>query len=131
MKWLTATRFLLGAHEMGSSANDERGELSDQPGAAVWPPPLRLAESERGVRYLSLVERKRIATLRERGHGVREIARRVERAPLQHGRADLDRLWSPGLRRYAQPSRVLSIGCIASEHDAPFHYPTHFVGCDR
>ena len=44
-------------------------------------PPLRLPESERGDRYLSLVERKRIATLRERGHGVREIARRVKRAP--------------------------------------------------
>jgi hypothetical protein len=44
-------------------------------------PPLRLPEAERGDRYLSLVERKRIATLRERGHGVREIARRVGRAP--------------------------------------------------
>ena len=43
--------------------------------------PLRLPESERGDRYLSLLERKRIATLRERGHGVREIARRVKRAP--------------------------------------------------
>jgi hypothetical protein len=40
-------------------------------------PPLRLPEAERGDRYLSLIERKRIATLRERGHGVREIARRV------------------------------------------------------
>ena len=39
-------------------------------------PPLRLPEAERGDRYLSLVESKRIATLRERG-GVREIAPRV------------------------------------------------------
>ena len=45
-------------------------------------PPLRLPESERGDRYLSLLERKRIATLRERGHGVREIARRVKRAAV-------------------------------------------------
>jgi Helix-turn-helix domain len=44
-------------------------------------PPLRLPDSERGDRYLSLIERKRIATLRGRGHGVREIARRVKRAP--------------------------------------------------
>ena len=42
-------------------------------------PPLRSPEAERGDRYLSLIERKRIATLRERGHGVREIARRVKR----------------------------------------------------
>ncbi|MFD3536989.1 transposase [Streptomyces sp. NPDC058664] len=32
-------------------------------------------------RYLSLLERKRIATLRERGLGVREIALRLERSP--------------------------------------------------
>ena len=32
-------------------------------------------------RYLSLLERQRIATLCERGHGVREIARRLGRAP--------------------------------------------------
>jgi IS30 family transposase len=44
-------------------------------------PPLRLPEAERGDRYLSLIERKRIATLRERGLGVREIARRVKRSP--------------------------------------------------
>jgi IS30 family transposase len=43
--------------------------------------PLRLPEGERGDRYLSLLERKRIATLRERGHGVGEIARRIKRAP--------------------------------------------------
>jgi IS30 family transposase len=43
-------------------------------------PPLRLSESERGSRYLSLLERQRIATLRERGLSVREIARRLGRA---------------------------------------------------
>jgi IS30 family transposase len=39
-----------------------------------------LAESARSGRYLSLLERQRIATLRERGHGVREIARRLGRS---------------------------------------------------
>jgi IS30 family transposase len=44
-------------------------------------PPVRLAESARTGRFLSLLERQRIATLRERGLGVREIARRLGRAP--------------------------------------------------
>jgi transposase, IS30 family len=43
-------------------------------------PPARVAEEARSSRYLTLLERQRIATLRERGHGVREIARRVGRA---------------------------------------------------
>jgi transposase, IS30 family len=44
-------------------------------------PPARMAEELRSARYLTLLERQRIATLRERGHGVREIARRLSRAP--------------------------------------------------
>jgi IS30 family transposase len=44
-------------------------------------PPVRLAETARTSRYLSLLERQRIATLRERGIGVREIARRIGRCP--------------------------------------------------
>ena len=44
-------------------------------------PPARLAESARSGRYLSLLERQGIATLRERGHGVREIAGRLGRSP--------------------------------------------------
>jgi transposase, IS30 family len=44
-------------------------------------PPARVAEEVRCSRYLSLLERQRIATLRERGHGVREIARRLGRSP--------------------------------------------------
>lgn len=44
-------------------------------------PPERLPESSRSGRYLSLLERKRIATLRERGLGIREIASRMGRAP--------------------------------------------------
>jgi IS30 family transposase len=44
-------------------------------------PPARVAEETRSSRYLSLLERQCIATLSERGHGVREIARRLRRAP--------------------------------------------------
>lgn len=44
-------------------------------------PPARLAESARSDRYLSLLERQRIATLRGQGLGVREIARRLGRSP--------------------------------------------------
>jgi len=44
-------------------------------------PPARVAEDARCSRYLSLLERQRIATLRERGHSVREIARRIGRSP--------------------------------------------------
>jgi IS30 family transposase len=44
-------------------------------------PPLRLSEAEHRGRYLSKLERQRIATLRGRGLSVREIARRLGRAP--------------------------------------------------
>jgi transposase, IS30 family len=44
-------------------------------------PPVRLAETARTSRYLSLLERQRIATLRGHGHGAREIARRLDRSP--------------------------------------------------
>jgi transposase len=44
-------------------------------------PPALVAEEARSSRYLSLLERQRIATLRDRGLGVREIARRLGRAP--------------------------------------------------
>jgi DNA-binding CsgD family transcriptional regulator len=44
-------------------------------------PPARLAEAARSNRYLSLLERQRIATLRGQGLGVREIARRIDRSP--------------------------------------------------
>jgi IS30 family transposase len=47
-------------------------------------PPVRLAETARTSRYLSLLERQRIATLRGHGHGVREIARRNLRPHDQH-----------------------------------------------
>jgi IS30 family transposase len=43
--------------------------------------PRRLAEDQCSGRYLSQFERQRIAALHERGHGVREIARRIGRAP--------------------------------------------------
>ena len=57
-------------------------------------PPTRAAEEARSSRYLSLLERQRIATLRERGHGVREIARRIGRAPSTVSRE---------LRRHLKP----------------------------
>jgi transposase len=44
-------------------------------------PPLRMGEADRASRYLSQWERQRIATLRGRGLGVREIARRLGRSP--------------------------------------------------
>lgn len=43
-------------------------------------PPERLPEPFRSDRYLSLLERRRIATLRERGLGIREIAERLGRS---------------------------------------------------
>jgi len=43
--------------------------------------PLRLAEAVRSNRYLSMVERQRIAGLRRQGLTIREIARRLERSP--------------------------------------------------
>jgi transposase, IS30 family len=43
--------------------------------------PDRVEEAQRSNRYLSRLERQRIATLRAQGLGVREIARRLERAP--------------------------------------------------
>ncbi len=60
-------------------------------------PPTRLAEAELSGRYLSQFERHRIAALNERGHGVREIGRRLGRAPstisreLRRNRAAYDR----------------------------------------
>lgn len=58
------------------------------------PPPLRLAKSSRGSQYLSLLERQRIATLRSRRLTVRDIARRIGRAPSTVSRE---------LRRNMQP----------------------------
>jgi transposase, IS30 family len=45
-------------------------------------PPLRRVERLRSDRYLSLLERQRIATLRRQELSMREIARRLGRAPL-------------------------------------------------
>jgi IS30 family transposase len=46
-------------------------------------PPTHLSRSSRppSGRYLSFAERDEIAILRAQGHGVREVARRLERAP--------------------------------------------------
>src|SRR3954454_4116081 len=57
-------------------------------------PPGRPGQAGRSSRYLSLLERQRIATLRERGLGVREIARRLGRSPSTISRE---------LRRHLRP----------------------------
>ncbi len=57
-------------------------------------PPARVAEEARSSRYLSLLERQRIATMRDRGLGVREIARRLGRSPSTVSRE---------LRRHLKP----------------------------
>jgi IS30 family transposase len=57
-------------------------------------PPGRLAETAHSGRYSSPLERQRIATLRERKLGVREIARRLGRSPSTISRE---------LRRHLQP----------------------------
>jgi hypothetical protein len=44
-------------------------------------PPERVSETVHSGNYLSLLERKRIATLRERGLGIREIADPLQRSP--------------------------------------------------
>ncbi len=44
-------------------------------------PPQRRAERERSERYLTLLERQRIATLSRQGMSMREIARRLGRSP--------------------------------------------------
>ena len=43
--------------------------------------PARLAEAVRSNRYLSLLERQRISALHEKGGGIREIARILDRSP--------------------------------------------------
>jgi len=43
--------------------------------------PLRLAEADRHERYLSLIERERIALFRREGFSIREISRRLGRSP--------------------------------------------------
>jgi hypothetical protein len=62
-------------------------------------PPARLAESARSGRYLSLLERQRIATLRERGLGVRESARSRAAARRTTWRRDEPAAGSLGHRR--------------------------------
>lgn len=57
-------------------------------------PPVRLAEAVLSARYLSRLERHRISSLRGQGHGVREIARRIGRAPSTVSR-ELARNLSP------------------------------------
>lgn len=57
-------------------------------------PPVRLVEGERSGRYLALIDRHRIATLRARGESMRAIARALGRAPSTVSR-ELRRNLSP------------------------------------
>jgi DNA invertase Pin-like site-specific DNA recombinase len=83
-------------------------------------PPARLAESARSGRYLSLLERQRIATLRGRGLGVREIVRRLgcsastvsrelrrDLRPHDRGVYDGDLAHARGRERLRRPRRPL------------------------
>lgn len=82
-------------------------------------PPRSLPEASRSGRYLSLLERKQIATLRERGLGVREIAERLGRSastvsrelrrnslPHDNGVYDADLAHHRSLERNGRPRRV-------------------------
>jgi len=88
-------------------------------------PPLRLADGGLGGRYLSLLERQRIATLRRQGLGIREIATRLGRSPstisrelrrntLRHdaGGYDADLAHSRARERQRQPRTCR----LATEH---------------
>ncbi len=66
-----ACRYLGIGRKTGFRWRQENGEM----------PPKRLDDEQHSGRYLSRLERQRIAALSERGHGVREIARRLDRAP--------------------------------------------------
>jgi transposase len=66
-----ACRQLGIGHKTGYRWRAERGGL----------PPLRLGEADHKGRYLSQLERERIATLCGQGLGVREIGRRLGRSP--------------------------------------------------
>jgi hypothetical protein len=80
-------------------------------------PPTQVTEDARSNRYLSLLERQRIATLRRDGLGVRAIAEQLGRAPstisrelrrnvLQHDRAyDADLAHSRARDRARRPRR--------------------------
>ncbi|MFJ1954648.1 IS30 family transposase [Streptomyces microflavus] len=89
-------------------------------------PPVVLPEASRSGRYLSLLDRKRIATLREQGLGVRGIAERLGRAPstvsrelrrnsLPHdnGIYDADLAHHRSLERNGRPRRVK----LAADHE--------------
>jgi transposase, IS30 family len=80
--------------------------------------PVRLAEAVRSNRYLSLLERQRIASLHRQGVSIREIARRLERnastvsrelrrnsAPHDRGEYDAPLAHSRARARGARPGR--------------------------
>ncbi|MGN6577034.1 MAG: helix-turn-helix domain-containing protein [Nocardioides sp.] len=58
----------------------ERPAIGGGPNAAVFPP-LRRVDRDRPGRYLTPLQRQRIATLRRQEHSIREVARRLGRSP--------------------------------------------------
>ncbi|WP_425580583.1 IS30 family transposase, partial [Streptosporangium amethystogenes] len=96
-------------------------------------PPARLAETARSSRFLSLLERQRIATLRAQGLGVRVIAERLGRSPstisrelrrntLQHDRGvydgDLAHVRARQRARRPRQGRLLADGDLRAEVQA-------------
>jgi transposase, IS30 family len=94
--------------------------------------PLRLDELSRSNRYLSLLERQRIATLHCQGLAIREIARRLDRSPstvsrelrrnvLRHDRnydADLANARARERARRPRRSRLADDGALRIEVQA-------------
>ena len=79
-------------------------------------PPAALGEGVRSQRYLSLLERQRIASLRRDGLGVRQIAEELGRAPstisreLRRNTAAHDRGYDGDLAHARARERLLNLG---------------------
>lgn len=88
-------------------------------------PPAALSEGVRSDRFLSLLERQRIATLRRDGLGVREIALELDRSPstvsreLRRNTADHDRNYDGDLAhaRARERARRPRRGRLIADHD--------------
>jgi len=61
--------------------------------------PLRMPEADRHSRYLSIIERERLAVLRREGLSMREISRRLDRSP-----STISRELSRNMRRHDRVS---------------------------
>jgi IS30 family transposase len=92
-------------------------------------PPAALSEDARSQRYLSLLERRRIATLRRGGLGVRAIAEELGRSPstisreLRRNTADHDRSYDGDLAhaRARERARRPRRGRLLVDHELRAH----------